>query len=255
MNSDTAASAPTPAFRDLALIAPLLRKLDELGYESPSPIQAATIPLLLAGTRRDRPGPDRHRQDRRVRPAPAQQARPVQDQAAGAGAGADPRTGDPGRRGLPELRRAHARLPRAADLRRPELRPAAAAPCAAACTSSSVRPAASSTTWTRARSTCRSCRCLVLDEADEMLRMGFIDDVEQILKKTPPTRQVALFSATMPAPIRRIAQTYLREPGRDHDRSQDPHRRQHPPALLAGQRPAQARRADPHPRGRTVRRR
>jgi ATP-dependent RNA helicase DeaD len=53
---------------------------------------------------------------------------------------------------------------------------------------------------------------LVLDEADEMLRMGFIDDVEQILKKTPPQRQVALFSATMPAPIRRIAQTYLREP-------------------------------------------
>src|SRR5690606_25532184 len=55
-------------------------------------------------------------------------------------------------------------------------------------------------------------RCLVLDEADEMLRMGFIDDVEAVLKRTPETRQVALFSATMPAQIRRIAQTYLREP-------------------------------------------
>jgi ATP-dependent RNA helicase DeaD len=53
---------------------------------------------------------------------------------------------------------------------------------------------------------------LVLDEADEMLRMGFIDDVEAVLKKTPPTRQIALFSATMPAPIRRIAQTYLSDP-------------------------------------------
>src|SRR6185295_4261596 len=53
---------------------------------------------------------------------------------------------------------------------------------------------------------------LVLDEGDEMLRMGFIDDVEAVLKKTPPTRQIALFSATMPAPIRRIAQTYLRNP-------------------------------------------
>ncbi|WP_368562306.1 DEAD/DEAH box helicase [Pseudoxanthomonas sp. UTMC 1351] len=53
---------------------------------------------------------------------------------------------------------------------------------------------------------------LVLDEADEMLRMGFIDDVETVLKKTPEARQVALFSATMPAAIRRIAQTYLREP-------------------------------------------
>jgi len=53
---------------------------------------------------------------------------------------------------------------------------------------------------------------LVLDEGDEMLRMGFIDDVEAVLKKTPPTRQIALFSATMPAPIRRIAQTYLQNP-------------------------------------------
>jgi ATP-dependent RNA helicase DeaD len=53
---------------------------------------------------------------------------------------------------------------------------------------------------------------LVLDEADEMLRMGFIDDVEAILQKTPPTRQVALFSATMPESIKRIAQTYLKDP-------------------------------------------
>jgi ATP-dependent RNA helicase DeaD len=53
---------------------------------------------------------------------------------------------------------------------------------------------------------------LVLDEADEMLRMGFIDDVEAVLKKTPPTRQIALFSATMPTQIRRIAQTYQRDP-------------------------------------------
>ena len=55
-------------------------------------------------------------------------------------------------------------------------------------------------------------RLLVLDEADEMLRMGFIDDVEAVLKKTPETRQVALFSATMPAQIKRIAQTYLKDP-------------------------------------------
>jgi ATP-dependent RNA helicase DeaD len=53
---------------------------------------------------------------------------------------------------------------------------------------------------------------LVLDEADEMLRMGFIDDVETVLKKTPPKRQIALFSATMPSQIKRIAQTYLRDP-------------------------------------------
>ena len=55
-------------------------------------------------------------------------------------------------------------------------------------------------------------RVMVLDEADEMLRMGFIDDVEWILQHTPPERQTALFSATMPEPIRRVARTYLREP-------------------------------------------
>jgi len=54
--------------------------------------------------------------------------------------------------------------------------------------------------------------CLVLDEADEMLRMGFIDDVEWIMERTPAERQVALFSATLPDPIRRIAQKYLSEP-------------------------------------------
>jgi ATP-dependent RNA helicase DeaD len=52
---------------------------------------------------------------------------------------------------------------------------------------------------------------LVLDEADEMLRMGFIDDVEQVLSKTPESCQIALFSATMPQPIRRIAQRYLKD--------------------------------------------
>lgn len=54
--------------------------------------------------------------------------------------------------------------------------------------------------------------CLVLDEADEMLRMGFIDDVEWILEETPATRQTALFSATMPAVIRKIAQRHLNNP-------------------------------------------
>jgi ATP-dependent RNA helicase DeaD len=53
---------------------------------------------------------------------------------------------------------------------------------------------------------------VVLDEADEMLRMGFIDDVEQILEHTPTERQTALFSATMPEAIRRIAQRHMRQP-------------------------------------------
>ena len=55
-------------------------------------------------------------------------------------------------------------------------------------------------------------QALVLDEADEMLRMGFIDDVEWILEKTPENHQMALFSATMPKQIERIARRYLNDP-------------------------------------------
>jgi len=54
--------------------------------------------------------------------------------------------------------------------------------------------------------------CLVLDEADEMLRMGFIDDVEWVLEQLPSKRQIALFSATMPSAIRKISKKYLDNP-------------------------------------------
>ncbi len=54
--------------------------------------------------------------------------------------------------------------------------------------------------------------CLVLDEADEMLRMGFIDDVEWILEQLPDERQLVLFSATMPSEIRRLSKKYLNSP-------------------------------------------
>lgn len=57
-----------------------------------------------------------------------------------------------------------------------------------------------------------SLKALVLDEADEMLRMGFIDDVEWILEQTPSTRQIALFSATMPPAIQKVTKRYLNNP-------------------------------------------
>jgi ATP-dependent RNA helicase DeaD len=56
------------------------------------------------------------------------------------------------------------------------------------------------------------CRFVVLDEADEMLDLGFLEDVEKILRLTPNSRQTALFSATMPPPIRRLADNYLYDP-------------------------------------------
>ena len=57
-----------------------------------------------------------------------------------------------------------------------------------------------------------ACRFIVLDEADEMLDLGFLEDVERILALTPSSRQTALFSATMPPEIRRLADQYLYDP-------------------------------------------
>ncbi|MDV2687470.1 DEAD/DEAH box helicase, partial [Alkalihalophilus lindianensis] len=53
---------------------------------------------------------------------------------------------------------------------------------------------------------------VILDEADEMLNMGFIEDIEAILAEIPEERQTLLFSATMPAPIQRIAEKFMKEP-------------------------------------------
>ncbi|MBE0598372.1 MAG: DEAD/DEAH box helicase [Desulfuromonadales bacterium] len=54
--------------------------------------------------------------------------------------------------------------------------------------------------------------CVVLDEADEMLRMGFVDEVEEILLQTPAGRQTALFSATMPPEVLKVARRHMRDP-------------------------------------------
>lgn len=66
-----------------------------------------------------------------------------------------------------------------------------------------------------------SLKMLVLDEADEMLKMGFIDDVEWILQQIPNKPQTALFSATMPESIRKIANKYLKEPTKVHLNSKE----------------------------------
>jgi ATP-dependent RNA helicase DeaD len=57
-----------------------------------------------------------------------------------------------------------------------------------------------------------SARFVVLDEADEMLDLGFIEDVERILRMCPGGRQTGLFSATIPPPIARLAEQYMYDP-------------------------------------------
>ena len=86
-----------------------------------------------------------------------------------------------------------------------------------------------------------------------MLKMGFQEDVERILADTPDDKQVALFSATMPGAIRKISQAVPARSGRDHGQVEDLDRAEHRPALGAGLASAQARRADPGPRGRALR--
>src|SRR6266511_5004405 len=63
-----------------------------------------------------------------------------------------------------------------------------------------------------------SARYVVLDEADEMLDLGFIDDVERILRMSPSGRQTSLFSATIPPPIERLADRYMYDPVRSEER-------------------------------------
>lgn len=204
-------SEHNPSFTDLGLPEPLLRALREVGYERPSPIQAATIPPLLAG--RDVVGqaqtgtgktaafalPILARIDCSARHTQALVLTPTRELAIQvAEAFARYAVHLPDFHVLP-IYGGQSYTPQLAALRRGV---------------QVVVGTPGRIIDHLERGTLQLDRLahLVLDEADEMLRMGFIDDVETILQKTPSGRQIALFSATMPAAIRRIAQTYLREP-------------------------------------------
>ncbi|GAB1595736.1 DEAD/DEAH box helicase [Lysobacter claricitrinus] len=201
----------TPNFSDLELGAPLLRALADVGYETPSPIQAATIPPLLAG--RDVIG-----QAQTGTGKTAAFALPVL-------ARIDPARAKPQALVLAPTRElaiqvAEAFQKYATYLPKFQVLPIYGGQGYAPQLSALKRgvhvvvgtPGRVIDHMKRGTLDLSELRMLVLDEADEMLRMGFIDDVQAVLDATPPTRQVALFSATMPPPIRRIAQTHLKDP-------------------------------------------
>jgi ATP-dependent RNA helicase DeaD len=202
---------PIPLFADLNLSEPLLRVLQELGYESPSPIQAATIPILLEN--RDVLGqaqtgtgktaafalPILSRIDLKQTAPQALVLAPTRELAIQvAEAFQRYATHIPGFHVLP-IYGGQSYGPQLAALRR------------------GVHvvvgtPGRVIDHLDKGSLDLSQVKTLVLDEADEMLRMGFIDDVERILQETPESRQTTLFSATMPSVIKRIAQTYLRKP-------------------------------------------
>ncbi len=211
--TDQTSEAPSAPlhFRDLALSEPLIKLLAELGYESPTPIQAATIPHLLGG--RDVLG-----QAQTGTGKTAAFALPILSQIDLAATKPQALVLTPTRELGIQVAEAFQRyathmpgfhvLPiYGGQSYGPQL--------------SALRRGVHVVVGTPGRIIdhldkgsldLSLLKNLVLDEADEMLRMGFIDDVEAILKKMPALHQTALFSATMPHAIRRIAQTYLKSP-------------------------------------------
>lgn len=214
MSSEPAAApagASAPRFADLGLHDAVVEAIQSVGYESPSPIQAATIPHLLAGE--DVLGqaqtgtgktaafalPILSRIDLTLRAPQALVLAPTRELAIQV-AEAFQRYASklPGFHVLP-IYGGQSYTPQLQGLRR------------------GVHvvvgtPGRVMDHMKRGALDLAALRFLVLDEADEMLQMGFIDDVEWVLEQAPPERTIALFSATLPPAIRRIAQQHLRTP-------------------------------------------
>ncbi len=200
-----------PTFRELALIEPVLKALDDVGYESPSPIQAQTIPYLMQG--KDVLGqaqtgtgktaafalPILSRLDLKKTEPQVLVLAPTRELAI--------QVAEAFQRYASHLKGFHVLPIYGGQDYTTQLRQLKRGPHVIVGTPGRVMDHMRKGTLRLGE-----LSCLVLDEADEMLRMGFIDDVEWILEQTPKQRQIALFSATMPAPIRKIAQTYLQDP-------------------------------------------
>lgn len=199
------------AFNQLDLSAPLLKALDQIGYETPSPIQAQTIPFLLDGK-------DIIGQAQTGTGKTAAFALPLLSNL-------DLKQKDPQVMVLAPTRELAIQVAEAFQTYAKHIKGFHVLPIYGGQDSrGQVRalergvhvvvgtPGRVMDHMRRGALKLNKLQALVLDEADEMLRMGFIEDVEWILEQTPARRQIALFSATMPTQIRRIATKYLNKP-------------------------------------------
>jgi ATP-dependent RNA helicase DeaD len=204
-------SAPVESFADLGLSSALLQALTEIGYETPSPIQAQCIPILLDGH-------DLLGMAQTGTGKTAAFALPLMEQI-------DIKVAKPQALILTPTRELAIQVAEALQSYAKNLPGFHVLPIYGG-QSYTIQlkqlsrgahvivgtPGRVMDHLERKTLNLDSLKTLVLDEADEMLRMGFIDDVEWILEHTPESHQTALFSATMPEQIRRVAQKYLVEP-------------------------------------------
>jgi ATP-dependent RNA helicase DeaD len=206
-----ATTEPLPAFRDMGLAPPLLEALQEVGYEAPTHIQAECIPALLDG--HDLLGqaqtgtgktaafalPLLSRLDVTRRHPQVLVLAPTRELAIQV-AEAFQRYA----RHLPDFHVIPIYGGQSYDIQLRQLKRGAQVVVGT--------PGRVMDHMRRGTLKLDTLQALVLDEADEMLRMGFIDDVQWVLEHTPDTRQIALFSATMPREIQKVAHRHLHEP-------------------------------------------
>ncbi len=199
------------SFDDLNLSAPLMKALKDVGYESPSPIQAKTIPLVMAG--KDLVGqaqtgtgktaafalPLLSRINLKKKSPQVLVLTPTRELAI--------QVAEAFQTYAKHMKGFHVLPVYGGQDYGTQLRPLKRGVHVVVGTPGRVMDH-----MRRGTLKLETLDCLVLDEADEMLRMGFIDDVEWILEQIPEKRQIVLFSATMPTQIRKIAKKYLQDP-------------------------------------------
>lgn len=203
--------SPLVSFNDLGLSAPVLQAVSDLGFESPTPIQEQAIPLLLAGN-------DLIGQAQTGTGKTAAFALPILSKLDDSLHGIQALVLEPTRELALQVAESFQAFARHVEDFR-------VAPVYGGASYEnqirSLRHGAQVVVGTpgrlidlmeRGKLDVSKVRCVVLDEADEMLRMGFIEDVNWILSQLPAKRQTALFSATMPDAIRRIAHQHLVSP-------------------------------------------